>query len=75
MAFTYCGLGFFISAVVFYTLNLAFTPKDAMDQYDEFDVYGTFTPREARRAGVVPIEDERLGSEENVIVNGEGTKL
>ena len=46
-------LGFFISAVVFYGLNLIFPVPD-MDQMDSVDVYGTFTPAEARRIGVAP---------------------
>lgn len=44
--------GFFISAVVFYLLNIAFPVAD-MGQIDDVDVYGTFTDAEARRIGVV----------------------
>jgi NCS1 family nucleobase:cation symporter-1 len=66
-------LGFFISAVVFYALNVAFPPKDAMSQYDEFDIYGTFTSNEARRVGVVPNDDDGLG-EEHVVVHGQVRK-
>jgi nucleobase:cation symporter-1, NCS1 family len=29
-----------------------------MDQYDELDVYGTFTPGEARRIGVVLLDED-----------------
>jgi NCS1 family nucleobase:cation symporter-1 len=48
-----------------------------MDQYDEVDVYGTFTPAEARRIGVVPLEDNasitgiRRESEVHVEVDNE----
>ncbi|KAF2001266.1 NCS1 nucleoside transporter family protein-like protein [Amniculicola lignicola CBS 123094] len=49
-------IGFFISATIFYGLNLAFPVPD-MDQYDEIDVYGTFTPQEARRVGVMPLDE------------------
>jgi NCS1 family nucleobase:cation symporter-1 len=47
--------GFFISAVVFYLLNLVF-PVENMDQVDSVDVYGTFTGAEARRAGIAPLQ-------------------
>lgn len=50
-------LGFFISAVVFYGLNLIFPVLD-MDQMDSVDVYGTFTTAEARRIGVAPLEED-----------------
>jgi NCS1 family nucleobase:cation symporter-1 len=66
--------GFFISAIVFYALNFSFPPKDAMDQYDDFDIYGTFTTKEARRAGILPLEDDRLG-EEHVIVGRQDGKI
>lgn len=45
-----------------------------MSQYDEFDIYGTFTTKEARRAGVVPMEDDGLG-EEHVIVHDQDRKI
>jgi NCS1 family nucleobase:cation symporter-1 len=48
--------GFFISAVVFYLLNLCF-PIENMDQIDSVDMYGTFTETEAGRAGVAPVRD------------------
>lgn len=50
-------LGFFISAVVFYGLNLL-SPVPDMDQMDSVDVYGTFTAAEARRIGVAPLEED-----------------
>jgi NCS1 family nucleobase:cation symporter-1 len=49
-------IGFFISALVFYALNLCF-PVENMDQIDPVDLYGTFTEAEARRAGVAPLEE------------------
>lgn len=49
-------VGFFISAVVFYALNVCF-PLENMDQIDSVDVYGTFTEAEARRVGVAPLEE------------------
>jgi NCS1 family nucleobase:cation symporter-1 len=48
--------GFFISGLVFYLLNLAF-PIDNMDQVDAVDLYGTFTQAEARRIGVVQLDE------------------
>lgn len=53
-------LGFFISAVVFYTLNSLFPVPD-MDQMDSVDVYGTFTAAEARRIGVAPLDEDSSG--------------
>jgi len=29
-----------------------------MDQIDDLDVYGTFSPSEARRAGVMPLDED-----------------
>ena len=49
--------GFFISASIFYLLNLAFPVPD-MDQVDDVDIYGTFTDAEARRIGVVTLSDD-----------------
>lgn len=49
--------GFFISAVVFYALNVMFPIPD-MDQMDVVDVYGTFTAAEARRVGVATLEED-----------------
>lgn len=51
--------GFFISAAVFYVLNLAF-PVPNMDQIDQVDIYGTFTAVEARRIGVVSLSDDAI---------------
>ncbi|CAN9342399.1 unnamed protein product [Alternaria alternata] len=70
-------IGFFISAVVFYILNLIFPVPD-MDQIDPTDLYGTFTEREARRAGVAPLDDAPMQvathgrrSTEHVVIYGE----
>ncbi|CAN9315255.1 unnamed protein product [Alternaria alternata] len=73
----YIQSGFFISAVVFYILNLIFPVPD-MDQIDPTDLYGTFTEREARRAGVSPLDDAPMQvathgrrSTEHVVIYGE----
>jgi NCS1 family nucleobase:cation symporter-1 len=73
-------LGFFISAVVFYVLNLAFPVPD-MDQIDDVDVYGTFTTAEAHRIGVVPLSEYAFGAEiagteyiQTSVVGGEKAK-
>jgi NCS1 family nucleobase:cation symporter-1 len=50
------SVGFFISATVFYVLNVLF-PVPEMDQIDDLDVYGTFTPSEARRARVMSLDE------------------
>jgi NCS1 family nucleobase:cation symporter-1 len=75
--FTYLPLGFFISAIVFYVLNLIFPIPD-MDQIDPTDLYGTFTETEARRAGVAPLDERRIQgvmarrrSTEQVVIYGE----
>ena len=54
-------IGFFISATIFYLLNIAFPVPD-MDQVDDVDIYGTFTDSEARRIGVVTLSDDVLYS-------------
>jgi NCS1 family nucleobase:cation symporter-1 len=46
--------GFFVSSIIFYTLNRLF-PAAGMGDYDEVDVYGTFSPKEAAKMGVVPV--------------------
>ncbi|TIA75011.1 NCS1 nucleoside transporter family protein-like protein [Aureobasidium pullulans] len=43
-------VGFFVSGTVFYLLNWIF-PYPGMGEYDEVDVYETFTPREAASLG------------------------
>jgi hypothetical protein len=52
--------GFFISAILFYLLNLAFPVQSDKDmaQYDDVDVYGTFTPKEAERLGIAPLDED-----------------
>jgi NCS1 family nucleobase:cation symporter-1 len=72
------ALGFFISALIFYLLNLA-CPVEHMDQIDSVDLYGTFTPAEARRAGTTPLEEvpsiegvvRRTASDKELSVHGE----
>jgi NCS1 family nucleobase:cation symporter-1 len=75
-------LGFFTSALLFYLSNLAFPVNGvkALAQYDDIDVYGTFTPREAERLGVAPLDEdtaivgvgEAAGEESNVAGQNEG---
>jgi NCS1 family nucleobase:cation symporter-1 len=50
------SIGFFISAIIFYTLNAVYPVPD-MDQMDSIDVYGTFTEVEARRVGITPLDE------------------
>ncbi|ERT01310.1 hypothetical protein HMPREF1624_02553 [Sporothrix schenckii ATCC 58251] len=45
-------LGFAISAVIFFTLNAIF-PPEGLGEFDDVDVYGTFTEKEAAKLGVV----------------------
>jgi NCS1 family nucleobase:cation symporter-1 len=49
-----------------------------MDQIDPTDLYGTFTEREARRAGVAPLDETQIQSviagrrlSEHIIMYGE----
>lgn len=44
--------GFFISFIIFYTLSAVFPPA-GLCEVDEIDVYGTFTPEEAAKLGVI----------------------
>lgn len=46
-------IGFFVSGTIFYILNKIF-PYHGMGEYDEVDVYGTLTTKEAVARGVVP---------------------
>lgn len=48
-------LGFFVSSTIFFTLNKIF-PIAGMDEYDDVDVYGTLSPDEAAKLGIVPCE-------------------
>ncbi|KAL2032241.1 hypothetical protein VTO58DRAFT_105413 [Aureobasidium pullulans] len=52
-------VGFFVSGTVFYLLNWIF-PYPGMGEYDEVDVYETFTPREAASLGVVQGNEPRV---------------
>ncbi|KAL5116926.1 hypothetical protein ACEQ8H_005143 [Pleosporales sp. CAS-2024a] len=71
-------IGFFISGVIFYALNVLF-PVENMDQVDEVDLYGAFTEAEARRLGMVPLEESHLeglpirrdSKDKNATVQGE----
>lgn len=47
-------IGFFISFTSFYIVNLAF-PTKHLSEFDEQDNYGTFTVKEARHLGIVPV--------------------
>ncbi|KAK6062580.1 ncs1 nucleoside transporter family protein [Seiridium cupressi] len=64
-------LGFFISATVFYVLNFLFPPI-ALGDYEEMDLYGTFSAREAAKLGVVPSE-VITGQEDNDLFSAEET--
>ncbi|KAH8842798.1 hypothetical protein MCOR27_006624 [Pyricularia oryzae] len=48
--------GLAISFVLFYAANRLF-PVEGAGEYDEYDDWATFTPREAEKLGVVPHED------------------
>lgn len=52
-------VGFFVSGTVFYLLNLVF-PCSGLGDYDQVDVYETFTPREAAALGVVPVAEPQV---------------
>ncbi|KAH9873714.1 hypothetical protein IAQ61_004340 [Plenodomus lingam] len=58
-------IGFAISAVIFYILNMIF-PVQSMDQIDDVDLYDTFTKPEARRIEVLPLEQSERESKDNV---------
>jgi len=47
-------VGFFFSATIFYVLNLLFPYKN-MGEFDDVDVYGTFTASEAKKRGVLQL--------------------
>lgn len=67
---------------MFYLLNLVFPVPEDMAQYDDVDVYGTFTSTEARRLGIIPLDESSsvIGittdvgrrSDENVEIDAEG---
>ncbi|KAI4747151.1 hypothetical protein E4T50_02492 [Aureobasidium sp. EXF-12298] len=44
---------------LFYLLNLVF-PCSGLGDYDQVDVYETFTPREAAALGVVPVAEPQV---------------
>lgn len=45
--------GFFMTSIIFYSLNKLF-PVAGMGEHDETDTYGTLTPEEAAKWGIVP---------------------
>ncbi|KAL1621731.1 hypothetical protein SLS56_009035 [Neofusicoccum ribis] len=47
-------IGFFVSGTLFYIMNKAF-PYGGYGEYDQSDIYGTFTPKEAAALNVIPI--------------------
>ncbi|KAF4971310.1 hypothetical protein FSARC_1829 [Fusarium sarcochroum] len=49
-------IGFGISFVLFYTVNLVF-PVKGVGEYDEYDDWATFTPKEAARLNIIPHEN------------------
>jgi NCS1 family nucleobase:cation symporter-1 len=50
----FTGLG--ISFITFYAVNLAF-PVQGLGEFDPFDDWATFTPKEAAKLGIVPRDD------------------
>ncbi|KAF3770681.1 hypothetical protein M406DRAFT_67063, partial [Cryphonectria parasitica EP155] len=48
-------MGFSISSILFYTLNKLF-PVPGMGEYDDIDFYGTLSPDEAAKLGVIPCD-------------------
>ncbi|TRM62320.1 permease [Schizophyllum amplum] len=61
-------LGYFISAIIFYGLNRLF-PLPHLGESDDLDMFGTFTPAEAKFMGVAPADDKISdnGSSEKVV--------
>lgn len=52
-------VGFFVSGTVFYLLNLVLPPS-GLGEYENVDVYETFTPREAASLGVVSVGEPQV---------------
>jgi NCS1 family nucleobase:cation symporter-1 len=48
-------IGYIISFIVHVVINFFFPPP-GVGEYDEYDVYGTFTREEAEKLGVIPHE-------------------
>lgn len=63
-------IGFMISFALFWGVNGLF-PVEGLGEYDEVDVYGTFTASEAAKLGVTPCEEEAavsgFGKEEGIV--------
>ncbi|KAI5927569.1 uracil permease [Camillea tinctor] len=50
-------IGFFTSAIIFLLLNKIF-PPEGLGEFDEVDVYGTFTAKEAIKLGVSTVDQQ-----------------
>ncbi|KAH9902050.1 uracil permease [Xylariomycetidae sp. FL2044] len=53
-------IGFFTSGIIFFILNKLF-PVQGLGEYEEIDIYGTFTAEEAAKLGIVPLESYGSG--------------
>ncbi|EXJ88396.1 hypothetical protein A1O1_05326 [Capronia coronata CBS 617.96] len=53
-------LGLAISFTIYYALNRVFPPQ-GVGEYDDVDYYGTFSPEEATKLGVTPLEEASGG--------------
>lgn len=45
--------------MIFYVLNILF-PPEGLGQFEETDLYGTFTAREAAKLGIEPMDEARV---------------
>ena len=72
--------GFTISALLFYLFSTVF-PVEGAGDFDDVDVYGTFTDQEIMKMGLTPtgaiegIEDEKVGSPRVDEVGGDSAKV
>jgi len=64
--------GFFISFLLFWAINLI-SPPPGLGSFDDVDIYGTFTPAQAKRLGVASLDvmsgEEILGEKSGVHVH------
>ena len=73
-------LGFTISALLFYFFSTVF-PVEGAGDFDNVDVYGTFTDQETMKMGLTPagavegIEDEKVRSPRVDEVGGDSAKV
>lgn len=73
-------LGFTISALLFYFLS-TLSPVVGAGDFDDVDVYETFTDQEITKMGLTPagtiegIEDEKVGSPRVDEVSGDSAKV